>query len=552
VTDDPLLAVDELSVAFQLGGQRPDAVRGVSFELRRGRVLALVGESGSGKSVTALATLGLLPRNAVVSGSIRLGGEQLVGAAARTLREVRGARIGTIFQEPTGALNPVFTVGDQIAEAVRAHHDLPRRAVGARVRELLGTVGIDDGDRIARAYPHQISGGQAQRAMIAMAISGGPELLIADEPTTALDVTVQAGILALLWQLRSTLDVAVLLITHDMGVVADLADDVVVLRQGQVVERAPAARLFATPGHEYTRALLAAVPRLPDTPGADPPPSTGDGAEVVRVSDAVIEYRGRHRDAPVRAVDGVSLDIAGGEVLGLVGESGSGKTTLGRALAGLVPLHSGAARVAGLDLARVTRRELRRLRSRIGIVFQDPAASLNPRWTVADSIAEPLVLHTDRPRPARDRRVAELLDAVDLPLALRDRYPHEMSGGQRQRVAIARALALAPALLVADEPTSALDVSVQARILDLLRQLRERFGFACLFVSHDLAVVAQLADRVAVMHRGRLVEQGATATVLGAPSHPYTQRLLAAAPVPDPAVQARRRDGLVRTRSAPG
>ncbi|MEV4808882.1 ABC transporter ATP-binding protein [Micromonospora avicenniae] len=563
-TRSPLLAVTGLAVAFEVDGETHQAVHEVTFELRRGQVLALVGESGSGKSVTAMAALGLLPANARVSGSITLAGEELVGAEPRLLREVRGGRIGTIFQEPTSALNPVFTIEDQVAEAIRTHRAVSRRAAAARVRELLSAVGLDDPERVARAHPHELSGGQLQRAMIAMAISSDPLLLIADEPTTALDVTVQAGILDLLRDLRTRLDMAVLLITHDMGVVADLADDVVVLRDGRLVEKAPVAQLFADPRHEYTRALLHAVPQLPELrlPGAasaeprQPEPSTKPpspqpetatiGEPAVRVRDLVVEYPGRRRDRRVRAVDGVSLDIAQGEVLALVGESGSGKSTIGRALAGLVPVTAGTVQVVGVDVTHAAaralhRRELRRLRARMGIVFQDPASSLNPRRTIGASVAEPLSLHTDLTADAQRERVDELLEAVELPRRMRERYPYEMSGGQRQRVAIARAIALDPALLIADEPTSALDVSVQARILELFRSVQQRFGFACLFISHDLAVVDQLADRVAVLHNGRMVEQGPAATVLRAPEHPYTSRLLASAPVADPARQAQRR-----------
>jgi peptide/nickel transport system ATP-binding protein len=545
----PLLALRGLRVAFRVGGQEQDAVRDVALELRRGRVLALVGESGSGKSATALSVLGLLPGNARVTGSITLAGEELLGAHPARLREIRGGHIGAIFQEPASALNPVFPVGYQIAEAVRAHRAVSRRAAAARARELLGSVGLEDPPRVARSYPHELSGGQLQRAMIAMAISCEPAVLVADEPTTALDVTVQAGILDLLRDLRDRLGMAILLITHDMGVVADLADEVVVLREGQVVERAPAQHLFAAPRHDYTRALLAAVPRLtdleptrPDPPGPagaapDPDPATA----VVLLRDLVVEYRERRGGGRVRAVDGVRLHIAAGEVLGLVGESGSGKTTIGRALAGLVPVTGGEVRVTGIDIARASHRGLRAVRARTGIVFQDPASSLDPRRTAGDSIAEPLLLHTGLRGAALRQRVADLLDAVALAGATRDRYPHEMSGGQRQRVAIARAIALNPALLVADEPTSALDVTVQARILALLATLRHRFGFGCLFISHDLAVTRQLADRVAVLRRGRIVEHGLTATLLSAPRDPYTRRLLASAPVPDPLRQAARR-----------
>ncbi|MER7442434.1 ABC transporter ATP-binding protein [Micromonospora avicenniae] len=563
-TRSPLLAVTGLAVAFEVDGETHQAVHEVTFELRRGQVLALVGESGSGKSVTAMAALGLLPATARVSGSITLAGEELVGAEPRLLREVRGGRIGTIFQEPMTALNPVFTIGDQVAEAIRTHREVSRRAAAARVRELLSAVGLNDPERVARAHPHELSGGQLQRAMIAMAISSDPLLLIADEPTTALDVTVQAGILDLLRDLRTRLDMAVLLITHDMGVVADLADDVVVLREGRLVEKAPVAQLFADPRHEYTRALLHAVPQLPELrlpgaasaeprqpePPAKPPSPDAETATIdepaVRVRDLVVEYPGRRRDRRVRAVDGVSLDIAQGEIVALVGESGSGKSTIGRALAGLVPVTAGTVQVVGFDVTRAAARalhgrELRRLRARMGIVFQDPASSLNPRRTIGASIAEPLSLHTDLAADAQRERVDELLEAVELPRRMRDRYPYEMSGGQRQRVAIARAIALDPALLIADEPTSALDVSVQARILELFRSVQQRFGFACLFISHDLAVVDQLADRVAVLHNGRMVEQGPAATVLRAPEHPYTSRLLASAPVADPVRQAQRR-----------
>lgn len=539
-----VLSVRDLTISFDVGDGVHEATRGVAFELRRGRVLALVGESGSGKSVTAMSVLGLLPGTATVTGGITLEGEQLLGATPSRLRELRGGRIGTVFQEPMAAFNPVFTIGDQISEAVHAHSQAGN--ADSRVRSLLATVGIDDPDRAARSYPHQLSGGQLQRAMIAMAISCDPVLLIADEPTTALDVTAQAGILDLLRELRDRIGMSILLITHDMGVVADLADDVVVLDQGRVVEHAPAARLFASPAHDYTRTLLDAVPTFGATR-----PVAATGETILSVRDLVVDYGSR-----VRAVGGVSLDVAAGEVLGLVGESGSGKSTVGRVLAGLTPVTSGTALVAGTDIARLARhpwrnaRTLRRARSEIGIVFQDPASSLNPRRTVADSIAEPLVLHRDLSPASRHARVGELLDAVELPETMRHRYPHEMSGGQRQRVAIARALALNPALLIADEPTSALDVSVQARILALLRGLQDDFGFACLFISHDLAVVDQLAHRVAVMHRGLVVEQGPAERVLHAPEHPYTRRLLAAIPVADPRLQAARRSA--RTLAEPG
>jgi peptide/nickel transport system ATP-binding protein len=575
--DEDVLAVDGLSVSFTDHDDGAAATRtvvdGVSFALQAGRVLALVGESGSGKSVTAMSALGLLPPNATATGSIRLQGEELIGADAGTLRRVRGGGIGTIFQEPMSAFNPMYRIGWQIAEAIRVHNGrMARSELRARITELLLSVGIVDPHRIARSYPHQLSGGQLQRAMIAMAISCEPVALIADEPTTALDVTVQAGILELIRSLRDTAGTAVLLITHDMGVVADLADDVVVMRAGEVVERADVRTVFEHPQAEYTRELLDAVPRLAPlrvetggtavdevvrddgegrvSPPASvtavaPPAAAGDTtapAPVVDVRNAVVTYAGAWGRQPLRAVDDVSLSIPAGMTLGLVGESGSGKSTLGRALAGLVPLTSGSVSVSGTELATTSHRQLRDVRRNVGFVFQDPASSLNPRYTVGQAIAEPLRLHTKQDAAERRTRVANLLEAVRLPHGYGSRYPHELSGGQRQRVAIARAVALGPSLLIADEPTSALDVSVQARILELLAELRDRFGFACLFISHDLAVVQELADRVAVMRAGRLEESGPTQQVLTAPTRPYTLRLLAAAPVADPAEQRRRRE----------
>ena len=560
---DVVLSVDAITVAFTGGDDETSArtvVDGVGFDLRPGRVLALVGESGSGKSVTAMSILGLLPPTARVSGSIRLQGDELIGASPAALRRVRGGVIGTIFQEPMNAFDPVYPIGWQIAEAITAHTRVPGARVTERVHDLLASVGLRDVERIAKSHPHKLSGGQLQRAMIAQAISCDPIAIIADEPTTALDVTVQAGILDLLRALRDERGVGILLITHDMGVVADLADDVVVMRRGEVVQQADVATLFRAPEAEYTRELLRAVPRLRklgDAPAEDaaddavedaPAPSPVPAADApsappaVDVRDVSIVYKasgwGGHS---LRAVDEATFAIRAGETFGLVGESGSGKSTLGRALAGLVPVASGTVEVAGTDLARASRGALRRVRTEIGYVFQDPASSLNPRNTIGHSISEPLRLHTAHGKAERARRVGELLDAVQLPAAYAERYPHELSGGQRQRVAIARAVALSPALLIADEPTSALDVSVQARVLELLTSLQRDLGFACLFISHDLAVVQQVAHRVAVMHTGRIVEAGAASTLLADPQDPYTRRLLAAAPVADPVEQAARR-----------
>ncbi|GAA5036266.1 dipeptide ABC transporter ATP-binding protein [Microbacterium fluvii] len=547
---DAVLTVSGLRIAFGGRGRSASApapaVDDVSFDLRAGSVLALVGESGSGKSATAMSILGLVPPTASISGSVTLEGRELLHADAAQLRRIRGSRIGTIFQEPMSAFTPAYRVGWQIAEAITAHRRrLGRRAVQERVIELLASVGLPDPARIARSFPHELSGGQLQRAMIAMAISCDPVVLIADEPTTALDVTVQAGILELLRTLRDERGVGVLLITHDMGVVADLADDVVVLRTGRVVETGPVERIFASPEHEYTRELLAAVPQLDRlrsaaTVSADyVAPATEIAAEAREVT---IAYPGRGWRAPdAVAVQNVSIRIPRGSTYGLVGESGSGKSTLGRAFAGLLPLRAGSVRLDDVDLSTASSGRLRDLRRKIGYVFQDPASSINPRSIVSDAITEPLRLHTDASADQRRARALELLDAVRLPSAVIDRFPHELSGGQRQRVAIARAVALNPTLLIADEPTSALDVSVQARVLELLAQLQRDLGFACLFISHDLAVVKELADEVGVMRRGALVETGPSSRVLTSPEHAYTRRLLAAAPVAEPREQAVRR-----------
>lgn len=572
------------------GGEDVVASQQINLDLIKGQVLALVGESGSGKSVTAMGALGLLSANALVSGSAVLDcchqNQELVGAAREILDQVRGEHVGVIFQEPTTALDPLFTIGDQIAEAIAIHGEgkrkrttlRQRRAVRTQVLNALSRAGLGgdqrETERIADSYPHQLSGGQLQRACIALATANNPSVLIADEPTTALDVTVQAEILDLLRQLASE-GVAVLLITHDMGVVADVADTVAVMRHGRIIERGDVRTIFASPSHDYTRQLLAAVPRLNSLRGgvgsgagagvgvaavsgdglakvatvnSDGAASEGDGVAsragdsgqpLVRIENLDVVYRNGRRQ--VHAVRGVSFDIARGQVLGLVGESGSGKSTIAGTLTGLVPIHSGSVQVDGLEVAGASGRKLRGVRSQTGIVFQNPASSLNPRRSVGASIGQPLQLHTDLTNAQRRQRVNELLEAVRLPASMAQRYPHEMSGGQRQRVAIARALALQPQLLIADEPTSALDVSVQAVVLELLASLQHELGFACLFVSHDLAVVEQVASQVVVLRQGQVVEAGKTNKVLSAPSDPYTQALVAAVPVPDPIIQAQRR-----------
>jgi len=552
----PLLAVDRLSVTFRSDAGPVRAAREVSFTVAPGEIVAVVGESGSGKSVSARALLGLLPSTAMVEGSAQLAGVELTELRGDALRRVRGDRIAMIFQEPSTSLDPVRTVGWQVVQSLRAHRKMSRRAAHARAIELLELVGIPDAQSRVRSYPHQMSGGQKQRVMIAIAIACEPEVIIADEPTTALDVTVQAAILELLRDLRDRLGTAIVLITHNMGVVADLADRVVVMYRGQVVEQAPVAQLFAAPAHPYTRRLLAAVPHLGQGRSLDSPSTTGPQAggtargpvgtvpaptPALAVRDLVVEFPGRLGSPRVRAVDGVSLSIAPGRVLGLVGESGSGKTTVGRTTVGLVPAASGSVEVFGTDLSTASPRVLRDLRRRFGFIFQDPSASLNPRSSVGACIAEPLIVHRVGTDSSRRRKVTELLEAVELPSAYAKRFPHELSGGQRQRVSLARALVLGPDLLIADEPTSALDVSVQATVLDLFQQLQLEMGFACLFISHDLAVIDLIAHDVAVMRAGRLVEVGTTAEVLSAPQHPYTRALLGAVPVPDPAEQRERR-----------
>lgn len=537
--DQPVLSVEGLRVEFDVDDRRHTAVEEVEWELFRGEVLAVVGESGSGKSATALALAGLLPDNAIATGRVLFGGRNLLHASENQLQAIRGRQIAMIFQDPLNALDPVFTIGSQMVELLRVHDPrLSRPAARERALELLRSVRMPDPEAKFRQYPHQLSGGQCQRVMIAMALSSDPAVLVADEPTTALDVTVQLSVLDLLRDVADRTGTAVVLITHDMGVVADIADRVVVMRAGQVVENAPVSELFAQPTHQYTKDLLAAVPRRD---AAAAPAAVADTKRpILTLTDLVVEYGGGRlrRRKPVRAVDSVSLTVSAGEIVGLVGESGSGKSTIGRAVVGLAPIASGTVQVGAVRIGSGDRAGLRAARRGIGVVFQNPTASLDPRRSIGDAIAEPLAVIAGMRGAKLSERVEGLLDAVELPRAWSRRYPHELSGGQRQRVAIARALSLRPGLLIADEPTSALDVSVQATVLSLIAQLQAELGFACLFISHDLAVVGKLCHRVAVLKDGRIVEQGPTGKILTQPDSAFARALLDAAPIPDPVVQS--------------
>ncbi len=529
----PLLAVADLSVTFAgRGGAGPvEAVKRVSFTLDRGETLALVGESGSGKSVTALSVLQLLPYPAAshgVGSSVRFAGEELVGAAPEALRRVRGNRIAIIFQEPMTSLNPLHTLEKQIAETLLIHRHMAAAAARSRTIELLRLVGLADAESRLGAYPHQLSGGQRQRVMIAMAIANEPDILIADEPTTALDVTIQAHILELLKELRDRFGMALLLITHDLTIVRRMADRVCVMTAGEIVEAGPAAGVFANPRHPYTQRLLAAEPKgraVPADPAA-PGLLEADGLKVwFPIRSGVLRRVKGH----VKAVDGVSLVVREGATLGVVGESGSGKTTLGLALLRLTEAE-GRVRFAGQDIAALGQRRLRPLRREMQVVFQDPFSSLSPRMSVAQIVEEGLKVHRLAANAAERRRLIEAaLVEVGLDPLAAERYPHEFSGGQRQRIAIARALVLKPRFLVLDEPTSALDMSVQAQIVELLRQLQARHGLAYLFISHDLRVVRALSHEILVMKDGRIVEAGSTERVMTRPEHPYTRALMAAA-----------------------
>lgn len=538
----PVLQVANYHIDFWVEGVWYPAAIDMNFEVQAGKVLAIVGESGSGKSSIAMGLMDLLASNARITGSVKINGREMVGAKPSVLRKTRGKEVAYIFQEPMTALNPVYTIGFQIVETLRTHFDMGPQEAKTRAIELISMVEIPNPEASFDKYPHQLSGGQRQRAMIAQSLACDPGLLVADEPTTALDVTVQAEILDLMRNLQHRLNSAILLITHDMGVVADLADDILVMKDGKTVEYGTADQIFNKPQHPYTQQLLAAVPKLGSVEVRALARTTSGQNPVLKLDNVSIEYPKNGRNPAFRAVTDFSLEIFPGEIVGLVGESGSGKTTVGRAAIGLLPVAAGTIELVGKNITKPSPKELREIRKHTGIVFQDPASSLNPRLPIGESIGEPLFLSGDAKGAELDRRVEDLLDSVELPRSYRNRYPHELSGGQRQRVGIARALALTPDLLIADEPTSALDVSVQARFLDLLQNLQDKLKFACLFITHDLAVVDILSHRIAVMQQGRLVEVGPRDKILKNPEQEYTRRLISAVPVPNPAEQRARRE----------
>ncbi|MEQ1782780.1 MAG: dipeptide ABC transporter ATP-binding protein [Hyphomonadaceae bacterium] len=542
----PILDVRDLSVSFETPDGRVEAVKKLSFDVARGECLGLVGESGSGKSQTVLAAMGLTAKNGIVEGSIKFDGVDLTTLSRKQLNEIRGAKIGMIFQDPLTSLTPHMTVGAQMAEVLARHKNLKGRDAEQRIVEWLERVRIPEARRRLHQFPHELSGGMRQRVMIASAMLCEPEVLLADEPTTALDVTVQAQVLDLMDELKRETGAGLVLITHDMGVIARMADRVVVMRHGEAVERGNASELFAAPKHPYTRMLLEAMPRLDradrgDRPNIGPPPPV-ETAPPLEVKDLHVTFPVQvpggffGKRVPLRAVDGVSFNLRAGETMGVVGESGCGKSTLARGVLRLLDPSAGSVAWLGRDIAKASRKDVQPLRQELQVVFQDPLASLDPRTTIGQSISEPLtVFRPDVDAKSREAAAREMMERMGLDPSLVNRYPHELSGGQNQRVGIARAMILRPKLVVCDEAVSALDVSVQAQILDLLIDLQKEFGLAMMFISHDLSVIREICHRVMVLYLGRVVEMAPRDVLFERPQHPYTQALLSAVPSPDPA-----------------
>ncbi len=545
--EKPVLRVEKLCVDARTPEGLKRVLDDVSFDLRAGETLCLAGESGSGKSVTSLSIMGLLPKASlrVTSGNIILGDRELTRLSNSQMRDIRGGEIAMIFQEPMTSLNPVMSIGAQLTEAIREHQQADNAEAVAR--QMLDAVHIADPARRLKQYPHELSGGMRQRVMIAMALSCRPKVLIADEPTTALDVTVQAQILNLMRELKGEFGTSIVMITHDMGVVAEMADRVAIMQNGRIVEQRNSLDLFASPSEPYTRRLLAAVPRLGAFAGTDGPPKISkeplqpkqrETAPILNVRDLSVSYgRGSgmlfRRQAPPATVSDISFEIMPGETMGLVGESGSGKSTTGKAVLGLIAF-SGSVEIDGYDISRLSQPEMRPVRRSAQMIFQDPYASLDPRMSVGKAIAEPMTIHGIGTPTERRDRVADLLRRVGLTPDAATRYPHEFSGGQRQRICIARALALGPKLIVADESVAALDVSVRAQVLDLMLELQETMGLAYLFISHDMAVIERMSHKVAVMHGGRIVEAGTRREIFESPREDYTKALMKAVPIPDP------------------
>ena len=544
----PILDVRDLSVSFETPDGRVEAVKKLSFDVARGECLGLVGESGSGKSQTVLAAMGLTAKNGIVEGSIRFDGVDLTSLTRKQLNEIRGAKIGMIFQDPLTSLTPHMTVGAQMAEVLAHHKNLKGAAAEQRIVEWLERVRIPEAKRRLHQFPHELSGGMRQRVMIASAMLCEPQVLLADEPTTALDVTVQAQVLDLMDELKRETGAGLVLITHDMGVIARMADRVVVMRHGEAVERGNASELFAAPKHAYTRMLLEAMPRLDrkdrgERPMIGPAPAV-EVKPLLEVNDLHVTFPVQvagglfGKRIPLRAVDGVSFSLRPGETMGVVGESGCGKSTLARGVLRLLDPSAGSVAWLGRDIAKASRKDVQPLRRELQVVFQDPLASLDPRTTIGQSIAEPLtVFRPDVDAKGREAAAREMMERMGLDPMLVNRYPHELSGGQNQRVGIARAMILRPKLVVCDEAVSALDVSVQAQILDLLIDLQKEFGLAMMFISHDLSVIREICHRVMVLYLGRVVEMAPRDVLFERPQHPYTKALLSAVPSPDPALE---------------